>query len=150
MISTDTDSRTIGNLYQYVKKNSVQNILPLIIDVTNPSPALGFNNSERAAFHERVKTDLVLALALIHHLVIGKNISLQLIAEYFAGIAPLLVIEFVPREDQKVKEMLASRKDVFTDYTIENFERYFGFYFLVKKKEMVTGTERTLYLMQRK
>jgi 2-polyprenyl-3-methyl-5-hydroxy-6-metoxy-1,4-benzoquinol methylase len=150
VIATDTDSRTIGNLYQFVKKNGVTNILPLILDVTNPSPALGFNNKERSAFHDRIKTDLVIALALIHHLVIGKNISLEMIAEYFAGISPYLLVEFVPREDQKVQQMLASRKDVFTDYTMNRFERHFELYFDTLRKEQIPGTYRILYLMKRK
>jgi len=150
VIATDTDSRTIGNLYQYVKKNGITTILPLIVDITNPSPAVGFNNRERAAFHQRIKVDLVLALALIHHLVIGKNISLQMLAEYFSGIAPQLIIEFVPREDEKVQQMLASRKDVFKDYNQEEFEKYFSQYFNIRKREKISGTHRFLYLMQRK
>jgi hypothetical protein len=150
VIATDTDSRTIGNLYQFIKENGVLNVLPLILDVTNPSPALGFNNKERAAFHDRIKVELVIALALIHHLVIGKNISLEMIAEYLSGVAPQLLIEFVPREDPKVQQMLASRHDVFESYTMDNFEFYFGNYFDIKKKEKIAGTSRSLYLMQRK
>lgn len=149
VVAIDTDSRTIGNLYQYVKKNNVTNIVPLIVDVANPSPALGFNNNERAAFHDRIKTDLVVALALIHHLVIGKNIALPMAADYFSCIAPQLIIEFVPREDPKVKQMLASRKDVFQDYTRENFEKEFGRHFTTIKKIDVPGTSRILYLMRK-
>ena len=150
VIATDTDSRTIGNLYQFVKKNGITNVLPLILDVTNPSPALGFNNKERSAFHQRVKTELVVALALLHHLVIGKNISLQVIAEYFAEISEYLLIEFVPRDDQKVQQMLASRKDVFEDYNLQNFERHFDPYFDTLRKEKIPGTNRILYLLKRK
>ena len=150
VIATDTDSRTIGNLYQHVHQNSIQNILPLIVDISNPSPALGFNNSERAAFHDRIKTDLVLALALVHHLAIGKNISLPMIAGYFAKIAPILIIEFVPREDEKVQQMLATRKDVFSEYTQQNFESCFEGYFQIGKKQQIQGTHRQLYLMIRK
>lgn len=150
VIATDTDSRTIGNLYQYVKKNGATNILPLIIDITNPSPALGFNNIERASFHQRIQTDLVVALAVIHHLVIGNNISMQMIAEYFSEIAPQLLIEFVPKEDEKVQQMLASRRDVFADYTIENFENYFSRYFLTERKVTISPTHRILYLMKNK
>lgn len=150
VIATDTDSRTIGNLYQYVKKNRVGNILPLVVDVTNPTPALGFNSTERSAFHSRVKPDLVIALALIHHLAIGNNLPLELIAEYFSGIAPQLVIEFIPRDDPKVKQMLASRRVIFESYTGENFERFFEVYFHIRKKKQIAGTTRHLYLMQRK
>ena len=150
VVATDTDSRTIGNLYQFVKKNDIRNVLPLILDVTNPSPALGFNNNERPAFHDRVKAELVVALALVHHLVIGKNISLGMIAEYFSRISPQLLIEFVPKDDEKVQEMLASRKDVFADYNIENFENHFEQYFNTSKKGKIEGTNRILYLLKRK
>ena len=150
VVATDTDSRTIGNLYQHVHQNSIQNILPLIVDISNPSPALGFNNSERAAFHDRIKTDLVLALALIHHLAIGKNIALPMIAEYFGKIAPILIIEFVPKEDEKVIQMLVTRKDVFSEYSQQNFESCFQGYFEISKKQQIQGTQRHLYLMIRK
>lgn len=73
-----------------------------------------------------------------------------MMAEYFAGISPYLIIEFIPREDQKVQEMLASRKDVFGDYTMNSFERHFEAHFMIRKKENVKGTCRFLYLMQRK
>jgi hypothetical protein len=150
VIATDSDNRCISRLYQEVKQKNVQNILPLLLDIANPSPAIGFHNQERAAFHQRIKTDLVAALALVHHLVIGKNISLPVLAAYFNDIAPELIIEFVPKEDEKVKQMLATRPDTFIDYDQAHFEQYFSKYFDTLEKKMVTGTSRTLYRMKRK
>jgi hypothetical protein len=150
VIATDSDNRCISRLYQEVKKDKIENILPLILDIANPSPAIGFNNQERAAFHDRVQTDLVAALALVHHLVIGKNISLPVLAEYFNKIAPELIIEFVPKEDEKVQHMLKTRPDTFIDYDQEHFEKYFYNYFEVLEKRPVAGTTRTLYRMKRK
>jgi hypothetical protein len=150
VIATDADNRCISRLYQEVKKNNIQNILPLILDIANPSPAIGFHNRERAAFHDRIKTDLVAALALVHHLVIGKNISLPVLADYFNHIAPELIIEFVPKEDEKVQQMLKSRPDTFTDYDQANFERYFTQYFDIVSQKPVPGTSRILYNMKRK
>ncbi|WP_205510151.1 hypothetical protein [Longitalea arenae] len=149
VIATDADNRCISRLYQEVKKNRIENILPLMLDIANPSPAIGFHNQERAAFHDRIKTDLVAALALIHHLVIGKNISLPVLADYFNSIAPELIIEFVPKEDEKVQQMLASRPDTFPDYTITNFENLFFQYFEVISRQPVPGTHRVLYHLQR-
>jgi ribosomal protein L11 methylase PrmA len=149
VIATDADSRCISRLYQEVKKNNIQNILPLILDVANPSPSIGFHNQERAAFHERIQTDLVAALALVHHLVIGKNISLPALAAYFNSIAPELIIEFVPKEDEKVKQMLSSRPDTFPDYTEAAFEENFLRYFHVISKQNVPGTPRVLYHMKK-
>jgi ribosomal protein L11 methylase PrmA len=150
VVSTDSDSRCIARLYQEVKKNKITNILPLILDIANPSPAIGFHNRERAAFHERFQTDLVAALALIHHLVIGRNIGLPALAQYFSHIAPELIIEFVPKDDEKVQQMLKTRPDTFPDYTADNFEHFFSYYFQVITKKSIAGTNRLLYHMKRK
>lgn len=150
VIATDVDGQCINRLYGEVKKKALPNILPLMLDVSNPSPAIGFHNQERASFHERIKPDLVLALALVHHLVIGKNIPLPMLADYFHDIAPQLIIEFVPKEDEKVQQMLKSREDVFDDYSVAHFEEIFSRYFEILNKEQVPQTSRILYHMKRK
>jgi hypothetical protein len=150
VVATDADSRCISRLYEEVKQRRIQNILPLILDIANPSPAIGFHNQERAAFHDRIQTDLVAALALVHHLVIGKNISLPALAGYFNSIAPELIIEFIPKEDPKVQQMLHSRPDTFPDYDQDHFEAHFSSFFTIAEKTPVPGTHRTLYLMKRK
>lgn len=150
VIAIDSDSRCINSLYQYIQKQSVPNITALIADLSNPTPAVGFANTERDSLPERLKPDLVLALALVHHLVIGKNIPLIRLAPFFATLAPQLIIEFVPREDEKVKQLLHTREDIFSDYTIENFEHYFSLYFTMKAKEVIPGTTRILYCFVRK
>lgn len=150
VIATDIDGQCIDRLYKEVRKKNIPNILPLVLDVSNPSPAIGFNNKERTAFFDRIQTDLVLALALVHHLVIGKNIPLPLVAAWLNDIAPRLIIEFVPKEDEKVQQMLKSREDVFDNYTRPDFERFFSQYFDILAHNDVPGTHRTLYFMQRK
>ena len=149
VVTIDNDSQSISNLYQNIKKENIPNILPLIIDISNPSPALGFDQRERLSFEQRFRVDFVLALALIHHLALTKNLPLQDIAAYFHSVAPLLLIEFVPKSDDKVKEMLAGRKDIFPDYTIDNFEQQFSEYYTIINKQMIPGTERVLFLMKR-
>ena len=150
VVASDVDGQCISRLYREVSRNKTANILPLILDVANPSPAVGFHNRERASFFDRIQTDLVLALALVHHLVIGKNIPLPLLAGWFNDIAPLLIIEFVPKQDDKVQQMLSSREDVFGDYTQEHFEACFSRYFNLEDRRPVPGTHRILYLMKRK
>lgn len=150
VVATDMDSRCINRLYLETKKQSGLALLPLVMDVSNPSPAVGFNNQERSAFHDRIQMELVLALALVHHLVIGRNISLQTLAGYFNKIAPQLIMEFVPKDDEKVQQMLRSRQDVFIDYHQEQFETVFSQYFTIKRQENIPGTKRTLYWMVRK
>lgn len=150
VVAVDSDSQSICRLYEETRRDNVENILPLVMDIANPSPATGFGNKERAAFNERVKPDLVVALALVHHLVIGRNISLNVMAAWFGSMAKRLIIEFVPREDEKVQMMLASRKDVFGDYTPASFELYFGRYFSVKHREQIPGSARVIYLMEKR
>lgn len=150
MVATDSDSRTVSKLYSEVSRAGIRNILPLVIDVANPSPAIGFRNNERAAFHERIKTRLVIALALIHHLVISRNLSLVSLAAYFADISQILIIEWIPKDDEKIKQMLSGRKDIFNDYTNEKFEEYFSLHFNFLKKNILAGTGRVIYLMEKR
>jgi hypothetical protein len=150
VVAIDGDGHCINQLYEYIRKQSITNILPLVVDIANPSAAAGFSNKERLPFFERIRTELVIALAIVHHLAIAKNIPLTLLAEFFNDIAHLLIIEFVPKEDPKVREMLMSRKDVFSEYDERTFELSFNQYFNTRKKISVPGTQRTMYLMKRK
>lgn len=150
VIATDYDSRTISNLYQFIRKKNITNIHPVVLDLSSPSPSLGFNNRERASFSERARTQLVVALALIHHLVIGRNIPLRLLASYFNEIAPELIMEFVPKSDEKVQQMLSTREDVFEDYTQDVFEKEFFLYFDTVSKISVPHSHRTMYHFKRK
>lgn len=148
-VAADFDPYCINKLYYKLKKSGEKNIHPLIIDLSNPSPSIGVNNKERTSFISRLRPDLVLALALIHHLAIGKNIPMKMIADFFQNISPLLLIEFVPKEDEKVRLMLANKKNIYTGYTVEIFEKDFGRYFSFLKKETIPGSGRFLYLMKR-
>jgi len=148
-IAADFDPSCINKLYNQLKAVQEKNIQPLIVDLSNPSPAIGVNNHERVSFISRLHVDLALALALVHHLVIGKNIPFEMVAEFFQKICSALIIEFVPKEDEKLQLMLANKKDIYPGYTAENFEKAFGNYFKVEKKESISGSGRTLYLMTR-
>jgi hypothetical protein len=148
-IAADFDPYCINKLYNQLKAAGEKNIQPLIVDLSNPSPATGVNNNERASFISRLYVDLVLALALVHHLAIGKNIPFEMIADLFQKICSSLIIEFVPKEDEKVQLMLTNKKDIYAGYTAENFEKVFGKYFRLVNKETIPGSGRTLYLMTR-
>jgi len=149
-IAVDADTACIDKLYNECRQQNIHNLLPLCIDITNPSPAIGWNNEERPAFFQRVQADLVLALALVHHLAIGKNIGLQQIASAFSQLSPNLVVEFVPKNDPKVQLLLSARPDIFTQYNESFFEEAFKQYYMISKKTTVPGTERIMYLMKRK
>jgi len=128
-----------------VVREGEANILPLWLDLTNPSPAIGWEHSERASLLERGPADVVMALALVHHLAISNNLPLSRIAAFFARISENVIIEFVPKEDSQVQRLLSSRKDIFNDYTRQGFEDAFGRYFSIKQASGVKDTTRVLY-----
>ena len=147
-VSFDIDPAAVEQNYRTVKANKEQNILPLVLDLTNPSPALGWDNNERDSFGARGPVEMVLALAVIHHLAISNNVPLRQLARFFAARCKWLVIEFVPKSDSQVQKLLASREDIFPDYTRQGFENVFSTCFTIYKSEAVRDSERTLYLME--
>ena len=148
-LAVDADTACIDNLYKICRQKKINNLLPLCVDIINPSPAIGWNNAERPAFPARMHTGITMALALIHHLAIGKNITFSQMAETFSRYSPYLIIEFIPKDDLKVKLLLREREDIFTTYNETFFLEIFQKKFTVLKKEMVPGTERVIFLMQR-
>lgn len=150
VIATDSDEQCINNLYKKIRNDQITNIVPLCIDITNPSAATGFANKERASINERLKADTLMALALIHHLAIGKNIPLQMLAAWFCELAPQLIVEFIPKEDKKTQMLLQHKKDIFPNYTKENFENIFQQYFTIVSLNRVGNTNRFIYLMKKK
>lgn len=131
-------------------RNSGENILPLLFDLTNPSPAIGFANRERGMLETRQKPDLIIMLAVIHHLAISNNLPLGMIAKWLASLCENLIIEFVPKSDSQVKVLLATREDIFPDYTEDCFEAAFGTWFNIIEKQSIAESDRIIYLMQRK
>jgi len=148
--SFDIDPACVERNYRAVRKEKERSLLPLRLDLTNPSPAIGWAHRERASLAQRSNADTVLALALIHHLAISNNVPLPDIARFLAELAPSLVIEFVPKEDAKVQTLLASREDIFPDYTQPGFEAAFAGVWQVEEASAIPGSSRTLYRMRRR
>ncbi|HEX7456435.1 MAG TPA: SAM-dependent methyltransferase [Candidatus Nanoarchaeia archaeon] len=149
-ISFDIDPAAVEINYKTTVERKERNLLPLLIDLTNPSPAIGWENKERNSFLNRGPTDTALALALVHHLAISNNLPLAELAEFFSHICNHLIIEFVPKEDSQVQRLLSSREDIFASYTKENFEKEFKNFFTVKKASEIKNSKRVLYLMVNK
>ena len=149
-LACDMDVAAVEANYRSLIENGdepAEEVLPLVLDLTNPSPSLGWAGIERTAFFARDHADLVLALALIHHLAISNNVPLEQIAELFATAGRWLIVEFVPKEDSQVQRLLASREDIFHEYDLEGFERAFNGRFDIKASQPIPGTQRSLYLM---
>jgi hypothetical protein len=121
---------------------------PLLLDLTNPSPALGWAHAERPSLSDRGPTDVMLALALIHHLAISNNVPFVDVAAYFAKLSKYLVIEFVPKHDVQVRRLLRSRVDIFDNYDQASFETDFERYFEIQEKVAGMESDRVLYLMK--
>jgi len=149
-VAFDVDPGAVEINYREVRRREEQRLLPLLMDLTNPSPGLGWRNVERMSLFERGPAEAVMALALIHHLAIGNNVPLPQLAAFFAGLGRWLIIEFVPKSDGQVRRMLAARQDIFGDYSVEGFERAFGEFFELRRAEPIMETERRLYLWERR
>jgi hypothetical protein len=149
-ISFDIDPAAVERNYLECVEMGTRNLLPLMLDVTNPSPGIGWQNQERASILGRGPADTVLALALIHHLAISNNLPFGMIADFLAEVCRWLVIEFVPKSDSQVHRLLSSREDIFADYIQENFERAFQDLFILEDCRRIEGTERILYLMRKR
>jgi ribosomal protein L11 methylase PrmA len=148
-IAFDIDPGVVEKAYQDCVNCQEKHLLPLILDLTNPSPNIGWHLRERASLLERGPADVVLALALIHHLAIANNVPLDRLADFFSDLSEWLVIEFVPKSDSQVERLLATRADIFPEYTPESFERIFASKFNILRSEAIEGSQRRLYLMSR-
>jgi hypothetical protein len=143
----DIDPVAVGRNYLTAKEKG-ESLLPLLVDFSAPSPAIGFANRERKAVTQRGTPDVTLMLALIHHLVIANNLSFTMIAEWLASFTRHLIIEFVPKTDSQVQRLLRTRADIFPDYTETCFEQSFGEYFEILEKRRIEESERILYLLR--
>jgi hypothetical protein len=150
VVSSDIDPAAVEVNYRLMKENKEQKLLPLVLDLTNPSPAIGWDNHERDAFVQRGPADAVLALALVHHLAISNNVPLTRVAGFFAGCGEWLIVEFVPKSDSQVQRLLRSRQDIFSEYTRPGFEKAFGQWYTIRESCAIRDSERWLYLLQRK
>lgn len=150
VISADVDPESVEENYRQQRIEKNPDLLPLVIDLTNPSPAIGWSNQERDAFLKRGPADLAMALALIHHLVISNNVNLSMLAKTLSRLAQHLLIEFVPKEDSQVQKLLASREDIFENYHLEGFLQAFEAHFILKEKISIPGSVRVLFLYESK
>jgi ribosomal protein L11 methylase PrmA len=147
-IAFDLDPACVELNYREISQNKEEYLLSLLLDLTNPSPDIGWQNEERDSLVKRGPADTVLALALIHHLVISNNLPLARIAEFFSKICHSLIIEFVPKNDSQVQKLLMNRRDIFDEYNEEQFEKIFSIYFDIRNKERIKSTKRILYFMK--
>jgi len=154
VLVSDIDSNAVNYNYKQVGDNAENNMLPFVCDVLQPSPGIGFNNTERDSLIERLAAwspDATLALALIHHITLSGNVPFEKSAGFFAKFAKTLIIEFPKREDSWVNSLLVRKQEFinhFDFYNQEQFEAGYSVHYQIVKQVAIEGTQRVLYLMK--
>jgi ribosomal protein L11 methylase PrmA len=148
VIGFDAD---LGALEQAVRRAQIKKLefLPLYLDACNPSPNQGWLSREREGLDSRRNADVVLALALVHHLIIGRNIPLDQVVNWIVSLAPAGVIEWVEKTDPTVVKMLRLREDIFISYNRGEFERALSRVAQIRESTEVAQTGRMLYWFER-
>jgi hypothetical protein len=147
VVALDGDERVVGELYTSLRAEGSKTILPLVVDLADASPDRGWRGVERRRLEERGRPDLVLCLALVHHLAIGRNVPFAELIAWLRGLGARLVIEFADRDDPMVARLLAAkREEVHEGYGRESFERALREGFDVTRSEELASGTRTLYL----
>ena len=149
-VACDMDPAAVEKNYFYCVNNGYKYILPLVIDLANPSGGIGWENRERETFIERGRADTVFALAIIHHLAISNNLPFSMIADFMNRMCNRLVIEYIPKDDSQVKRLLSTRNDLFLGYTQQNFEAEFSRMFEITGRHPINESDRTIYIMKRR
>ncbi len=150
VIAWDIDPAAAEQHWRQLQRERRTDILPLIQDVANPSAGLGWAGRERRSLFERANADAVLALALVHHIAISRNVPVPMILDAFAELAPWAIVEFVPKDDVMVRRLLATREDVFDEYSIEGFRAAAVGRFEVVAETPIAESTRVMFLLRRR
>jgi hypothetical protein len=151
VIAMDADAAVVDGLYRALRTERATSILPLYVDVVDPSPALGWRGGERRTLSDRGKPELTLCLALIHHVAIGGNVPVRDFLEWLRSLETKLVIEFPTTDDPLVQRLLARKQEgTHPDYERAYFERSLGELFDVGRSEELSSGTRVLYVAQPK
>jgi hypothetical protein len=149
-VAFDGDSDAVEQHYTDCRARSEARVLPLVMDLSNPTGPIGWGHAERLSLTERGPADVVLALGLLHHLSLANQVPFQKVAAFFQGLGRSLVIEFVARTDSQVAGMLSRMPRLDDSYVLDAFEREFGRCFAFDEMIPVGDSDRRIYLMRRK
>jgi hypothetical protein len=146
VLAVDADQGPVELLYRSLREEGDEKILPLTMNLADPSPGLGWRGLERKSMPERGRPDLVLALAVIHHVAMSANVPVKEFVDWLSSLGCSLVIEFPTREDPMVKKLMAPKRDgLHTDYELGFFERCLGETFEIERSERLESGTRVLY-----
>ncbi len=147
VLAVDADHLSVERLYRGLQATPATNILPLVIQLADPSPGLGWRGKERRTLEDRGRPDLVLALALLHHLVLSSNVPLELVVEWLWSLGSEVVVEWVEREDPMAALLLAGRPDA-VDYRRDHFEQLLARRFATHARVVLPSGTRVLYHLE--
>jgi SAM-dependent methyltransferase len=151
VVAWDIDPAAAERHYEALRASGETRITPLVVDLADPSPAQGWALRERASLVERSTADVLLGLALVHHLAIGRNVPLPMVAAFLAQLAPAAVIEWVPRGDPMVEQLLSGRRDIFDGYHEDGLRAALeGAGWEVAAREPIESSPRVLYRLRRR
>jgi hypothetical protein len=149
VVAMDADWMAVERLYARERAaRPPRAILPLVVDLADASPSQGWRGVERKDLASRGTPDLVLCLALVHHVVITANIPLADFIDWLASLRTAVVIEFVGREDEMVRTLLANRDDQYDDYTLDSFRALLSQRFRIRDEQALKGGKRTIFFAE--
>jgi SAM-dependent methyltransferase len=149
VLAVEMDVASVELHWQALRRDGNSGVLPLVSNLSNPSPAQGWAHAERMSLEERVQVDVVLALALVHHLAIGNNVPLRNIFDWFARLGATVVVEWIPKSDPMVQRLLSSRTDIFDDYHVDGFEDAARGIFEIVDCRPLPSSSRSIYVLRR-
>lgn len=151
VIAIEFDDTCVDKIEKEIYKYKIKNLSSLVTDLSETNPNLGILNKEYTSLIERGKSEMVMVLALVHHLCIGKNLSMTHIAELIFQLSTkYVIVEFVPKEDSKVQLLLENREDIFSTYNYNNFKNQFYTFFNLIEEKVINGSNRILLLLKKK
>ena len=150
VVAVDGDHEAVDILYREAREGGDRNIIPLVMDLANPSPGQGWAGQERAAFVKRQSPDMVLCLALVHHLRVSANIPISMFIEWLRSLDAALIVEFIGRDDEMFRKLVENKREDYADYTSENFQSEIEKRFTIEDRMGLKKGKREMLLLEPK
>ncbi len=151
VVAIDSDPVVLGDVWRTAQRERLD-VLPLVVDLSRPTPAIGWRNQECPGFLERARGafDAVLMLAVIHHMIVSERIPLQEIVDLTADLTrDIAVVEFIAPEDMMFRRLTRGREELFAGLTKEMFEKTWRRHFEIVRSQQIEDTNRCLYLLRK-
>jgi hypothetical protein len=145
VIAMDIDPLAVHKFYNELKQSDIKNITPIISNIADSSPGLGWRGLERKRLEDRGRPDFTVCLALIHHVVITAHIPLYQFVDFLGSLGTDLVIEMVTKDDDMVKKLLLNKDDIYNDYETDFLEACLDKHFTIQKRLEYHNNTRILY-----